>query len=292
MDLKNAATDEILTTATGRRIGWHARGPRDGAPVLWIHGWPGCRLEQRVVPDEALLRAGVRLVSVDRPGYGNTDPLHAPRSHKALDILAVCDALGLERFSVIAFSAGGSHALSLAAIAPDRVERLVLASALVPHDYDLRSHDEDEALALFRAGRTPALETFRTERREMILDDPVGVLTTIVPSFGERERAWYGQPWVREVYEANLREAFRPGIEGDIEDCLTRVEPFDIDVSTIACAVRATHGSADTATPLATVERVLAHIRDANLIALDGMEHFGPLLDPDRLLSLALRSAP
>jgi len=257
--------------------------------VLWIHGWPGCRLEQRIVPDDALHRLDVRMVSIDRPGWGNTDPLHAPRSQKVLDVVAVCDALGVERFSLSGFSAGGSHALTLAAVAPDRIERVVLASALVPDD-DTASGGGD-ALAMFRAGRTPALEGWRRERRRMILGDPVATFATIVPSFGDRERIWYAQPWVREVYETTLREAFRPGIEGDIEDCLTRVEPFDVDVSAIACPVRAIHGAADTATPLATVERVLAHIRDADLIVLDGMEHFGPLVDPDRLLSLAFGSS-
>jgi len=236
-----------------------------------------------VIPDDALDRHGVRLVSVDRPGYGNTDPMHAPRSRTALDLLAVCDALRIGRFDVLAFSAGGSHALTLAAIAPDRVERAVLASALLPGE-----DDANDALALFREGRTSELVAFRTERRAMLLRDPVAAFAAAVPSFGERERVWYDQPWVREVYASELREALRPGIEGDVEDCLTRVEPFDVDVSEIVCPVRAIHGADDTATPPRTVTPVLARIRDAELTILDGMEHFGPLLDPDRLLSLAV----
>jgi len=284
-----SAADHILTAEDGRRIGWHARGPQDGAPVLYLHGWPGSRLEQRLIPSETLQRFGVRLVSLDRPGWGNTDPVHASRPRKARDALLVCDALGIRRFAVIGFSAGGSHALALAATAPDRVDRAVLASALVPGDGPAEAADPDaaEALALFRAGRTPALEAFRTERRRSMLEDPIGRFAAAVPSFGEREREWYDLPWVRAAVEANLREAYRAGIEGDVEDCLMRVQPLEVVSSTIACPVRAVHGSADTATPVAGVTRVLAGIPDAELIVLDGMEHFGPLLYPDLLLALA-----
>jgi pimeloyl-ACP methyl ester carboxylesterase len=280
------ATDEILTTDGSRRIGWCARGPIDGTPVVYLHGWPGSRLEQRVIPREALERFGVRLLSVDRPGWGNTDKLHAKRSAKALDVLAVCDTLGIERFSVIAFSAGGSHALTLAAVAAGRVTPVATASTQVPDDAE-----EAEGAVLFRAGRTPTLEAAREERRRAILRDPVGGYERTVPSFSPSERAWYHQPWVRDVYEANMQEAFRTGIEGDIEDCLTRVEPLDADLSTIACPVRAVHGAADDWTTLTQLNGVLAPIADSDVVILDGMKHFGPLLFPDLLLSLACGSS-
>jgi len=283
------AADDVLTADDGRRIGWHARGPRDGTPVLYLHGWPGSRLEQGLIPSETAHRFGVRLVSVDRPGWGNTDPVRASRPRKARDVLLVCDALGIRRFAVMGFSAGASHALTLAATAPDRVDRAVLASMLVPGDHAAGVADPEtaEVLALFRAGRTPALEAFRTERRRSILDDPIAGFAAAVPAFGERERAWYRLPWVREEFEASLREAYRPGVEGDVEDCLMRVQPLDVEPSTIACPVRAVHGSADTVTPLAEVTRVVARIPDAELVVLNDMEHFGPLLFPDLLLSLA-----
>ncbi len=284
------ATDAILTTDGGRKIGWYARGPVEGTPVLYLHGWPGSRLEQRVIPREVLQRLGVRLMSVDRPGWGNTDPLHGMRSLKAMDVLAVCDAIGVERFAVIGFSAGASSALTLTGVAPERVIRAVAASMQVPDEGDAEEGLEakgDEGLAMFRAGRTPALEAAREERRKRILEDPIGGYEQTIPSFSARERAWFHQPWVRDIFTANMQEAFRAGIEGDIEDCLMRVDPLDVDLSIVACPVRAVHGANDEWTPLTDLNRVLAPIREREVVILDGMEHFGPLLFPDLLLSLA-----
>jgi pimeloyl-ACP methyl ester carboxylesterase len=124
-------------------------------------------------------------------------------------------------------------------------------------------------------------------RRQVILRDPIAGYEATIPSFGARERAWYNLPWVRDVFVENLRAAFRAGIEGDIEDCLTRVEPFDVDLSRIACPVRAVHGGDDEWSPLRDLTRVLAVISDTEIVILDGMKHFGPLLSPDFLLSLA-----
>jgi hypothetical protein len=50
--------DEILETDGGRRVGWLARGPEDGAPILYLHGCPGSRLEQRLIPSDVLSRFG------------------------------------------------------------------------------------------------------------------------------------------------------------------------------------------------------------------------------------------
>ncbi|MDP9301140.1 MAG: alpha/beta hydrolase, partial [Actinomycetota bacterium] len=198
--------------------------------------------------------------------------------------------LDVERFALIGFSCGGSHALTLAAVAPERVFRVVAASTQVPDEGEATEGldaDPDDVLAIFRTGRTAALEAIRAERRQGILRDPLAGYEKTVPAFSAREHIWYNLPWVRDVYVENLREAFRKGIEGDVEDCLGRIEPFDVDLSRIACPVRAVHGGDDDWTPLRDLNRVLAGIGDTKVVILDGMKHFGPLLFPDLLVSLA-----
>lgn len=283
--------DGVVIGPDGRRIGWMARGPHDGAPVLYLHGWPGSRFEQRAIPVDVLRRFGVRLISVDRPGYGETDPLPGERSTRVRDVLSVCDALAIDWFSVMGISGGGSNVLTLAAIAPGRVSRVLTVSGEMPYDDEeaIVDLDPEQAAELptFRAGRTPEMEAACAADRTAILADParfLGDLSTV----SEAERRWLARDWVREVIAVQLTEAFRPGFEGYLEDGLVCVKPFDVDVSSIACPVLAVHGTADDWEPLPNLRRVLATIPTTRLITLEGMNHFGPWLFPDLLISLVV----
>jgi pimeloyl-ACP methyl ester carboxylesterase len=281
--------DEILGTPGGRRIGWMARGPADGTPVLYLHGWPGSRLEQLLIPADVLHRFGVRLISIDRPGYGKTDPLPGERSARARDVLSLCDALGIDRFPAIGVSGGGSNVLTLAAIAPDRITRILSVSGQMPQDDEAAiaalPPEELASLPLYRRGRIPELEALCAKERDDWLAP--GMLDGF-PTSDESERRWLAQTWVRDAVATQVAEAFRPGLEGYIEDSLTCVKPFDVDVTTIRCPVTAVHGTADTVCPLPNLRRVLATIDTSELILLDGLNHIGPFLYPDLLISLVV----
>jgi pimeloyl-ACP methyl ester carboxylesterase len=68
--------DHTLTHADGRRVGWAEWGDPHGQPVLFLHRNPGSRL---LDPDStATASTGTRLITIDRPGYGRTDPVADP----------------------------------------------------------------------------------------------------------------------------------------------------------------------------------------------------------------------
>lgn len=88
-------------------------------------------------PDPAETRArNVRLVSVDRPGYGGSQPVAAGEwatvATAADDLAAVLDSLSVERVGVAGWSAGGRVALALAARRPDLVDRVVVLGTPAP----------------------------------------------------------------------------------------------------------------------------------------------------------------
>ena len=81
----------------GRKLGYAEGGEPKGVPVFYFHGFPGSRLEATLFP-----AAGVRLIGVDRPGYG----LSTARPWRKLadwpaDIAELADHLGLKRFGVV-----------------------------------------------------------------------------------------------------------------------------------------------------------------------------------------------
>jgi pimeloyl-ACP methyl ester carboxylesterase len=98
-----------------------------GKPVLSIHGAGGGF-------DQGLLLAqfaGVRAIAPSRFGYLNTPYPADPSAVAQADAYAcLLDHLGIDRVAVVAFSAGGPSALQFALRHPERVERLVMASAI------------------------------------------------------------------------------------------------------------------------------------------------------------------
>jgi pimeloyl-ACP methyl ester carboxylesterase len=92
-----------------------------GLPVLYVAGYGYCRQARH--PDDALAAgAGVRLLAIDPPGLGGSDPLpgYTLRSW-ARDGIELAGHLGLGRFAVLGWSWGGPYALALAHEYPDRV---------------------------------------------------------------------------------------------------------------------------------------------------------------------------
>ncbi len=124
---------EVKTT-DGRVLAVEEWGVPAGIPVVSVCGSPMSRLAR--YPDPALFeRLDVRLITYDRPGFGNSTPMPGRRVvDGAYDIAAIADELGLNRFGIIGVSGGGPHALAFVARFPDRVTRAAVLAGLAPRD--------------------------------------------------------------------------------------------------------------------------------------------------------------
>lgn len=133
-DVRLPDPDLHLGVRDGRRVAVDDRGDRHGTPVLFLHGTPDSRLARH--PDDGIAaEIGIRLLAIDRPGIGHSDPdPSATPTSVADDHVAVLDHLGIERAAVLAWSSGAVPALALAGRHPDRVDRLLLVAPLVPAD--------------------------------------------------------------------------------------------------------------------------------------------------------------
>lgn len=104
------ASDSIIRLHDGRALGYTEVGTCDGPPIFHFHGYGSSRLEVSLLA-EAATRLGVRLVGLDRPGIGRSDP---KPGHRLLDwpdeVVEVADQLHLERFAALGVSNGGAYA--------------------------------------------------------------------------------------------------------------------------------------------------------------------------------------
>jgi pimeloyl-ACP methyl ester carboxylesterase len=114
----------------------------DGTPVLLLHGFPDSadlwRNQMR-----PLAEAGLRAVAPDLRGFGESDkpePVHQYGLELLLgDVLGIMDACGIHRAHVVGHDWGAFLAWVLAAVAPDRVERLVVLSVGHPNSWGRES---------------------------------------------------------------------------------------------------------------------------------------------------------
>jgi pimeloyl-ACP methyl ester carboxylesterase len=112
----------------GRRVNVLDTGGA-GPALLFVHGWSSNW--QIFLLNIAAFMGTHRVLSLDLPGFGASELPHEPLSIRgyARTVDAVCDALGVERVSVVGNSMGGFIGAELALSFGTRVDRLVLVSA-------------------------------------------------------------------------------------------------------------------------------------------------------------------
>jgi pimeloyl-ACP methyl ester carboxylesterase len=107
---------------------------RDGPAVLLLHGWPdSARLWRHQIPP--LAAAGYRVIAPDLRGFGRSDKptdVAAYRlSESVADVVALLDALGVDRCDLVGHDWGAAVAWAVAARHADRLRSLTVLS--VPH---------------------------------------------------------------------------------------------------------------------------------------------------------------
>jgi pimeloyl-ACP methyl ester carboxylesterase len=114
-------------------VGYVDRGPADGPAVVLLHGWPyDVHSYTDVVP--LLTAAGHRVIVPFLRGFGTTRFLsdetfrNGEQAALALDVIALMDALGIERAVVAGFDWGARSADIVAALWPQRCTGLVSVS--------------------------------------------------------------------------------------------------------------------------------------------------------------------
>lgn len=260
-----------ITMEDGRNVGFADYGTPDQTAVLWCHGGPGSRHEPSWVSDEAA-RACLRLIGIDRPGYG----LSTPQPGRTIggwvpDATAVADHLNIDRFAVIGVSTGGAYALAVAASSPRVigaiaccavsdmrwVEGKVMTASCHPV-WTARTRVEALAITTLLFG----------ERGEKLLP-PLG------PVFvGEPDQSLPASPDFLAWWIGVVPYMFTHGAAGFADDRLADAVGWgSFDVANIRCPVTVLHGSSDGLVPIATARHTAGIVPGATLRIIDDLGH-------------------
>jgi len=114
-------------------VGYAEAGPADGPPIILLHGWP-YDIYSFVDVAPLLAAAGYRVIVPYVRGYGTTrflsnDTLrNGQQSVVALDVIALMDALKIQKATIGGFDWGARSADIVAALWPERCKALVSVS--------------------------------------------------------------------------------------------------------------------------------------------------------------------
>jgi esterase len=159
-----------------------AQQSTSNSPVVLIHGLFGSLDNLGVLARD--LGQKHTLLQIDLRNHG-LSPRSEEMSYPAMaqDVLDTLDEYGFEKAIIIGHSMGGKVAMALTALAPERIDKLVLID-IAPVDYKVRRHDEIFAgiNAVSEAGvktRQQAAELMREHIKEE------GVIQFLLKSFAD-----------------------------------------------------------------------------------------------------------
>ena len=270
--------DHTIRLRDGRRLAYSEWGALAGRPVVLLHGTPASRLI--CLDEEATERAGVRLLTMDRPGYGLSDP-HAGRTVFGWvdDFVELAERIDLPPCPVIGWSGGGPYALALGFRLPGRITRVGLAAASGPVDPIpgmLEASLSEGARAAFELLRkdyeagVAAIEArgawFSGDGWERIFAD----------SWGDADDLVLADPATLAAMKTLTREAARQGSAGFVADQIAEALPWSFSVSEITQPVHIWYGESDQAWVSMTADYLVANVPNVSLVKYPGEAHLFP----------------
>jgi 3-oxoadipate enol-lactonase len=204
-----------------------------------------------------------RVLRYEHRGHGESETPPGPYEMEELatDALALLDELGVERASWIGLSLGGMVAMWIAASAPERLDRLVLACT---------------------SARVPAPQVY-AERAGIVREQGVEPVADAVVS------RWFtaaAPDALRARFRAVLVATPAEGYAGCCE-ALARWD-FRERLTEIAAPTLVLAGVEDEATPAADTDLLVQRIPDARRIVLEGAAHLANLERPAAFAGAAL----
>jgi pimeloyl-ACP methyl ester carboxylesterase len=252
-----------LVLESGRRVAVHRTSTRaawfagqstsvgeEERVVVLCHGAPGAG---GFDPNPVATRArNVRLISVDRPGYGGSQPVPAGEwatvASAADDLAAVLDSMRVERVGVAGWSAGGRVALALAARRPDLVDRVVVLATPAP-DAEvpwLASEQRDELERLRDLPPDEVHADLGASLAALVPADPLSQEALWLLSAGQADEAALRLDAARARLGEMLRAAFVQGAVGLAADiagyCL---QPWGFEPDEVQAKTLLLYGSQD-----------------------------------------------
>ncbi|XP_072998197.1 uncharacterized protein [Typha latifolia] len=203
-----------------------------------VAGVPGIRAS-------LLEEFGVRLVTYDLPGFGESDP-HPGRNlnSSAFDILHLMNGLGImDKFWVVAYSGGSMHAWAAVRYIPDRLAGVAMFAPMInPYDSSMTKEERRKTWEKWTtkrkfmyvlARRFPSLLSY-FYHRSFLSGRPGWPEKWLSLSLGKKDKSLLDEQMFKEFWEKDVGESIRQGdAKPFVEEAVLQVSDWGFSLSDI-----------------------------------------------------------
>lgn len=270
-----------IELAEGRRVAYWEMGDRDWPVVLYCHGTPGSGLELNLA--RPVLERGeldVRLIGVNRPGYGRSSYLRYEGFLSwARMVEEVVDRIDVGQFTVIGASGGSPFALACAHALPDRIRRVAIVAGVAPPDTE--GMEESATLThespsrWHRVVRYGGLAVATRAGLEGWLAD------RLVAALSEPDREAMADPAAAASLRQILGEAFAHMGQATALEGGLLMRPWDFDPALVTQPVGIWHGEEDNRIPARVAPSFAERLSNATCVLWPDHGHFSWAMSDD-----------
>ncbi len=282
-----------------RRLGYAEYGDPSGPVVLWFHGTPGGRRQFPLLGRRAAENLGLRVVVMERPGSGLSDP-HAYNAVAdwAADMAEVADTLGAERLGIIGLSGGGPYALACAAT-PAFAHR-VAAVAVVGGVTPSVGPDATATGPIDLARRAAPVLSFLRRPLAGLVN---GALLPIVPlghyayrafsgAMPEADQRVFADDEIQAMFMDDIALTAKGRFQALVDDARLFGRDWGFRLADVKVPVRWWHGDADPIVSFDAAKAAAARLPEAELVLRPGESHLGGFATVDEILGFIAEFLP
>lgn len=243
--MKYTSESKTVQLADGRQLGYAEYGDSTGKPLLYFHGWPGSRLSG-IETDEAAKKLRVRVLSIDRPGFGLSDYKEGRTLLDwADDVTELVDTLKIKKFSIVGVSGGGPYVAVCAYKIPHRIQKAGIVVGLAPPYIQgiLEGMSFQGKLGWASYKRFPFVRTISA--LGAVLQFSYFPTLGLVLGFEAKEDRVLLRTTLKDKINGAITEAFRQGIKGPRHDLKVYTDNWGFDLTKIKVPVFLWYGAKD-----------------------------------------------
>ena len=268
----------ILSLNDGRNMSYSEYGDPLGEPVFHLHSVLGSRLELSLDAENISRNKAVRLIVVDRPGNGASDP--NPKTsfiHWVKDIVQLADHLKIEKFSLTGYAMGGIYALACAHEIPDRLKRVAIISTGMPPE---SNSDYKSMIPLYKmntrlAKHIPSVYSLITAVTvKGILSNPASFFEQFNEYIDDSDKKVMNSEVFKNSMFSSLKEGLRLGGKSASKEVVQYMHDWKFDLSNIKTPIDIWHGKCDYHIPCILGERFAEHVQNTNLFLKEDQGHY------------------